>query len=110
MVTIPIDKPRGESLGIGLENYRHLAGTALAIVKDLDLIIGLYRLQTGCGLDIFGENNCLSRLFLIGHRAGDHPANETLRGLHTVRTGQRIARVIQGFRCEDSPRRFQFRL
>jgi hypothetical protein len=54
------EEERGTSLGIDGETYRELARTALAIIKDLRLTMGLYRMENGCGLDIFGKSDCLT--------------------------------------------------
>ena len=51
---------RGDSLGIDFENYRQLARTSLAIIEDRALTMGLYRLEDGCALDVFGRSNCLT--------------------------------------------------
>jgi hypothetical protein len=53
---------RGGSLPIDFETYHHLARTALAIIENERLTIGLYRLADGqgCALDVFGKSNCLT--------------------------------------------------
>jgi hypothetical protein len=56
----PDEQERGQSLGLDDQTYRQLAKTGLAIIKGLGLTIGLYRLEEGCGLDIFGQTNCLT--------------------------------------------------
>ena len=56
----PPPQERGDSLGLDFETYRRLARTSLAIIKDRPLMMGLYRLEDGCGLDIFGKINCLT--------------------------------------------------
>jgi hypothetical protein len=58
----PCPDEKGPGLGIDFESYKRLAKTSLAIIRDDRLTMGLYRLQGGCALDIFGETNCLSIL------------------------------------------------
>jgi hypothetical protein len=53
---------RGESFGIDFESYRRLATTALAIIQEESLTMGLYRVDGGAALDIFGRVNCLTIL------------------------------------------------
>jgi hypothetical protein len=53
---------RGGTLGIDLESYKRLARTALAIIREDRLEMGLYRLEGGCALDIFGQTRCLTIL------------------------------------------------
>ena len=51
---------RGHSLGLDFETYRHLAHTALAITQDRGFIMGIYRIEQGCALDIFALLHCLT--------------------------------------------------
>ena len=60
---------RGDSLGIDWESYKRLARTSLAISKEDRLTMGLYRVDGGAALDIFGKTNCLTILI-------DSSANE----------------------------------
>ena len=53
---------QGDSLGIDFETYRHLARTALAIIREEFWTMGIYRHSEGCGLDIFAERICLTIL------------------------------------------------
>jgi hypothetical protein len=50
----------GTSLNISFECYRYLARTALAITKDMDRLMAVYRNERGCVLDIFLPGCCLS--------------------------------------------------
>lgn len=57
------ENERGTSLGIDFDSYRHLARVALAIIRQEDWTMGIYRRpEEGCGLDIFTEMICLSIL------------------------------------------------
>jgi hypothetical protein len=51
---------RGDSFGLSWDDYRHLARSALAIIQEERLTMGLYRFDQGAALDIFGESNCLT--------------------------------------------------
>jgi hypothetical protein len=54
------EQERGDSLGLDFDSYRHLACTALAIIKEERLTMGIYKVEAGCALDIFGNRQCLT--------------------------------------------------
>jgi hypothetical protein len=53
---------RGKTFQISFETYRWLSRTALQIVRDLETEMAIYRLRDskGAGLDIWGNQKCLS--------------------------------------------------
>ena len=60
------ENERGTSLGMDFDSYRHLARVALAIIRQEDWTMGIYRRpEEGCGLDIFTEMICLSILVTV---------------------------------------------
>jgi hypothetical protein len=63
------EQERGDSLGLDFDSYRRLARTALAIIQEERLTMGLYRVDGCAALDIFGQTNCLTILI-------DSAANE----------------------------------
>jgi hypothetical protein len=53
---------RGESFGgrISIRDYRMLAHAALYATQAIDVFMGIYPLDDGCGLDIWSGNRCLT--------------------------------------------------
>jgi hypothetical protein len=59
---IPVFDERGSRLSVTFQDYRELAGAALAITESVSSFMGIYRLagHTGCGLDIWTKDCCLT--------------------------------------------------
>jgi hypothetical protein len=50
----------GANLGLSFDEYRRLARTALAVTQDRETVMGIYRCDQGCALDIFSARHLVT--------------------------------------------------
>lgn len=50
----------GENFNLSWDDYRRLAKTALVVTENLETVMGVYRCDGGCALDIWCGQRCLT--------------------------------------------------